>query len=135
MTTLSGIITYIGFLNIFLNPIKANDSRRELFFSNKTFHLSSVSPIFYSLLEIWYKSSADIKTLVDSYPEDNYLQTVSFKCPRNSRMGQMMFGQTVAHVINHSTYHRGQLVTLLRQTGFINLPFIDMATYFQLNKN
>ncbi|WP_212003328.1 DinB family protein [Chitinophaga sp. HK235] len=87
------------------------------------------------LLEIWNKSSADIKTLVGSYPEDNYLQTVTFKYPRNGRIGQMVFWQTVAHAINHSTYHRGQLVTLLRQTGFINLSSIDMATYFQLNKN
>lgn len=28
------------------------------------------------------------------------------------------FWQTFSHIINHSTYHRGQLVTLLRQAGF-----------------
>lgn len=87
------------------------------------------------LLEIWNKSSVDIKALVDNYPESNYVETVSFKYPGNSRTGQMAFWQTVAHAINHSKYHRGQLVTLLRQTGFINLSSNDMATYFQLNKN
>ncbi|AEW01108.1 damage-inducible protein DinB [Niastella koreensis] len=86
------------------------------------------------LLEIWNKSSADIKIIVDSYPESNYLQTVSFKYPKSSRTGQMAFWQTVAHAINHSTYHRGQLVTLLRQAGFFNLSSIDMATFFQLNQ-
>ena len=84
------------------------------------------------LIEIWNKSSAGIKTIVNSYSEENYLHTVSFKYPKGGRTGQMAFWQTVAHAINHSTYHRGQLVTLLRQAGFINLSSIDMATYFQL---
>jgi uncharacterized damage-inducible protein DinB len=86
------------------------------------------------LIEIWKKSSVDIKTFVEGCPEENYLQPVNFKYPRDGRIGNMAFWQTVAHAINHSTYHRGQLVTLLRQAAFINLSSIDMATYFQLNK-
>lgn len=86
------------------------------------------------LLEIWNKSSADISTLVNNFPEGNYSQSVTFKYPRTGRIGQMPFWETVAHVINHSTYHRGQLVTLLRQAGYVNLSSIDMATYFQMNK-
>lgn len=84
------------------------------------------------LLTTWEKSSADLKTYIESYPENDYLRPVSFKYPRDGRVGQMAFWQTAAHVINHSTYHRGQLVTLLRQAGFVNLSSIDMATYFQL---
>ena len=86
------------------------------------------------LIKIWNKSSADLKTVVNGFPEENYSQTISFKYPGNGRIGQMSFWQTVVHVINHSTYHRGQLVTLLRQTGFVNLSSLDMANYFQLNK-
>lgn len=85
------------------------------------------------LIEIWNKSSADISALVNSFPEENYSQSVIFKYPRTGHIGQMPFWETVAHVINHSTYHRGQLVTLLRQAGYINLSSIDMATYFQMN--
>ena len=85
------------------------------------------------LIEIWNKSSADIKTIVNGFSEEKYSQAISFKYPRDGRTGQMPFWQTVAHVINHSTYHRGQLVTLLRQAGFLNLSSLDMATYFQLN--
>jgi uncharacterized damage-inducible protein DinB len=86
------------------------------------------------LIEIWNKSSADIKTIVNGFPEENYSQAISFKYPGNGRTGQMPFWQTVAHVINHTTYHRGQLITLLRQAGFLNLSSLDMATYFQLNR-
>ncbi|WP_408612388.1 DinB family protein [Chryseobacterium fluminis] len=34
------------------------------------------------------------------------------------------------HFVNHATYHRGQLVTLLRQTGFTDFSNTDLATYF-----
>jgi uncharacterized damage-inducible protein DinB len=85
------------------------------------------------LIEIWKRSSAGITAFVEGCAEDVYLQPVYFKYPRGGRTGNMAFWQTVAHVVNHSTYHRGQLVTLLRQAGFVNLSSIDMATYFQLN--
>lgn len=86
------------------------------------------------LIEIWKESSAAIKAFVEECPANKYSESVSFKYPRSGRTGQMEFWQTAAHVINHSTYHRGQLVTLLRQAGFINLSSVDMATYFQLNQ-
>lgn len=84
------------------------------------------------LIEIWNRLSANFSTCVENYPVVNYLQAVSFKYPRGGGTGQMAFWQTVVHAINHSTYHRGQLVTLLRQAGFINMSSLDMATYFQL---
>jgi uncharacterized damage-inducible protein DinB len=84
------------------------------------------------LIGIWTRSSADFSTCVENYPEANYLQAVRFKYPKGGGTGQMEFWQTVVHAINHSTYHRGQLVTLLRQAGFIKLSSLDMATYFQL---
>lgn len=84
------------------------------------------------LIEIWISILANFTTCIESYPVENYLQAVSFKYPKDGRIGQMPFWQTVVHAINHSTYHRGQLVTLLRQTGFSNFSSLDMATYFQL---
>lgn len=86
------------------------------------------------LIAIWDRSSANIRAFVNSCPEAGYLHPVSFSYPGNGRTGEMPLWQTVAHVINHSTYHRGQLVTLLRQAGFTNLSSLDMATYFQLNE-
>ena len=85
------------------------------------------------LIDIWNKASTDLKTIVNGFPEEEYSRNIGFKYPRDGRIGQMPFWQTVVHVINHSTYHRGQLVTLLRQAGFFNLSSLDMATYFQLN--
>jgi len=42
---------------------------------------------------------------------------------------QMAFWQTIVHFVNHGTYHRGQLVTLLRQAGYDLLSSTDFAAF------
>lgn len=37
--------------------------------------------------------------------------------------------QMIMHVINHSTYHRGQLITILRQLGVEKLPPTDFILW------
>ena len=43
----------------------------------------------------------------------------------------MPYYELIAHVFNHSTYHRGQLVTMLRQVGFDKVESTDMLAYFR----
>lgn len=85
------------------------------------------------LVEIWGKASAGMKEFIEKYPEENYLQQVTFRYPRGGE-GQMEFWQTFSHIINHSTYHRGQLVTLLRQVGFTKFSSIDLATFYIVSR-
>lgn len=84
------------------------------------------------LIALWKKASVDLKAFIENFPEENYLQPVTFIYP-DGRKGQMIFWQTFLHFINHATFHRGQLVTLLRQTGFVNFSNTDLATYFIKN--
>jgi uncharacterized damage-inducible protein DinB len=37
--------------------------------------------------------------------------------------------ESIHHCMNHSTYHRGQMVTLLRQLGVATVPSTDFITY------
>jgi uncharacterized damage-inducible protein DinB len=83
------------------------------------------------LIEIWKEASAGLKNFIEKYPEENYLQQVTFKKP-NGEEGQMEFSQTFPHMINHSTFHRGQLVTILRQAGFTKLSSTDLFTYYRV---
>jgi uncharacterized damage-inducible protein DinB len=39
--------------------------------------------------------------------------------------------EILMHVCNHTTYHRGQLVTMLRNAGVTTIPSTDMITYFR----
>ena len=85
------------------------------------------------LLTIWEQASADLKTFIDAYPEENYLDPVRVKKP-NGEIIQMEFRYTLPHMINHATYHRGQLVTLLRQAGFAQFVNTDLFTYYALQQ-
>jgi uncharacterized damage-inducible protein DinB len=38
----------------------------------------------------------------------------------------------IHHVMNHSTYHRGQLVTMGRELGFMDPPKTDFMQYISL---
>lgn len=74
------------------------------------------------------------KSMIENYPEENYGQIISFKV--RSEEWKMEFVKTVLHHNNHATYHRGQLVTMLRQAGFTNFSNTDLATYLvKLNNN
>lgn len=42
--------------------------------------------------------------------------------------------QLLLHVFNHSTYHRGQLITMMHQLGFKEVPATDFFLWLKLKK-
>lgn len=42
--------------------------------------------------------------------------------------------QLLLHVFNHSTYHRGQLITMLHQLGYPTVPSTDFFLWLKLKK-
>jgi uncharacterized damage-inducible protein DinB len=40
----------------------------------------------------------------------------------------------IQHVVNHSTFHRGQIITLLRTAGITELPTTDFIAFVRENK-
>jgi uncharacterized damage-inducible protein DinB/GNAT superfamily N-acetyltransferase len=49
--------------------------------------------------------------------------------PREARNTERTLADTIRHLLNHSAYHRGQVVTLLRQAGFAapKTDFLDFS--------
>lgn len=54
----------------------------------------------------------------------------------NDSLGQIynmpVFGM-IQHCMNHSTYHRGQIITMLRTLGAKKMVSTDLITYLRLN--
>ncbi len=48
---------------------------------------------------------------------------------RNKEQIKMPVYQMLQHVFNHATYHRGQLVTMLRQLGYTDIPATDFSAF------
>ncbi len=82
------------------------------------------------LIEIWKKSSADLKTRMETFDENHLQDTLRIR-RLNGEYNESAYFASFAHVFNHSTFHRGQIVTLLRQAGFTDVTSTDMLGYFR----
>jgi len=77
----------------------------------------------------WKMASAGLKFFVENFDETKMEKRLHFKRV-NGTAYEMPYYQVFSHVFNHSSYHRGQLVTLLRQVGFTGLSSTDITVFF-----
>ncbi len=80
-------------------------------------------------IALWKKTSEGLKSFVADFDENNLHLNLDFK-RLNGDAYSMPYYQLLAHVFNHSTYHRGQLVTLVRQVGFTEVQATDLLDFY-----
>ena len=85
------------------------------------------------ILNEWEKTSQGLKSFVENFDESGMQINLSFK-RLNGEAYDMPHYQVFAHVFNHGSYHRGQIVTMLRQVGFEAVSSTDLLGFFR-NKN
>lgn len=85
-------------------------------------------------IDIWKKTSGGLKSFIENFDESGLEDSISFRL-RDGRSMDLKYYQLFSHVFNHSTYHRGQIVTMLRQVGYTDLRSVDLSTYFWSLKN
>ena len=54
-----------------------------------------------------------------------------FAFVREKEQYKMQVCNMLLHLFNHNNYHRGQLVTMLRQSGVTKIPSTDFAAYLR----
>ena len=59
----------------------------------------------------WAEVEREQADFVDGLSDESLAQAIPF------RSGQVQLRQLIQHVVNHSTYHRGQVTLMLRQLG------------------
>ncbi len=70
---------------------------------------------------------------VNAWHEAFYLQATKYN-NLNGKTFETNNADILIHCFNHSTYHRGQIVTCLRQLGVTHIPSTDYIT-FKRNDN
>lgn len=82
------------------------------------------------VIAIWKEYSAKLLQFVTDLPEAELLEKFAFK--NNKGEGFFMeYYRALAHVFNHSTYHRGQIVNYLRQVGFTGVGSTDLMYFYR----
>lgn len=74
------------------------------------------------------QQSLQWKTWADQSTEAAFLHQFSYQNTKKEIHKQHAW-QVLMHVCNHSTYHRGQLVTMMRQLGVTQIPSTDLIVY------
>jgi uncharacterized damage-inducible protein DinB len=92
-------------------------------FPSKEFGNDIAINSFLSCSEEWVKSVAD--------KDESFFEKICIYKNIKQIEFSNSHSEIVMHCMNHSTYHRGQLVTLLRQAGKIDLPSTDMIAFFR----
>lgn len=76
------------------------------------------------------QASQDLKDYVDGLNADDLGRTVSFITGEGASLSNTI-ERIIYHVINHSTYHRGQVITMLKQLGIKEAVSTDLYFYYQ----
>ena len=76
------------------------------------------------------QASQDLKDYVDGLNTDDLGRTVSFITGEGASLSNTV-ERIIYHVINHSTYHRGQVITMLKQLGIKEAVSSDLYFYYQ----
>jgi uncharacterized damage-inducible protein DinB len=84
-------------------------------------------------IALWKKSSEQLKEFIVSFDESKMNDMFSFK-RFNGEENTMKYYEVFAHAFNHATYHRGQVVTMLRQAGFTDIQSTDLLGFYRIKQ-
>ena len=84
-----------------------------------------------SLRAAWVDLEGKVRAFVNELGEAGVSRVFEYKL-MSGAAGSTPFAEMLAHVVNHGSYHRGQVTTLLRQMGVAPPKSTDMITFLRL---
>jgi len=83
------------------------------------------------LIERWDRLRVDIHRYLEALTEERLTAPFEYSNTRGETFNEPLVLQ-IRHVINHSSYHRGQITTMLRQLGKTPPASVDLMTFLRL---
>jgi uncharacterized damage-inducible protein DinB len=84
------------------------------------------------LRSIWEKVGFDTAKWLGTQSDKSLQGTFTMKTLKGDTFTHV-FWQAYQHVVNHSTYHRGQIITMMRQLG-VKPPSTDLIQFYRETK-
>lgn len=78
----------------------------------------------------WADLERDVRAFVAGGGEDGVNRVIEYKL-LNGSAGASPLWQMLQHVVNHASYHRGQVTTMLRQLGAEPGKPMDLIAYYR----
>lgn len=83
-----------------------------------------------SLKAAWTAHETKMRSYLESLGEAGISGVYEYKT-LNGQPGSSAFSQMLQHVVNHGSYHRGQVATLLRQLGAKPAKSMDLVAFYR----
>ena len=87
-------------------------------------------PDVVAIRSAWAELEGKMRTFLDGLGEDGVARVFDYKL-LSQQPGSSQFWQMLQHVVNHASYHRGQVTTMLRQIGAQPGKSMDMIAFYR----
>jgi uncharacterized damage-inducible protein DinB len=91
---------------------------------------SDLFPDVTAVRQAWRDLEGKVRALLDGLDEDGIQRVIEYKLI-NGQPGASVFWQMLQHVVNHASYHRGQVTTMLRQLGATPPKSMDLIAFYR----
>jgi uncharacterized damage-inducible protein DinB len=79
---------------------------------------------------VWTEHEAKMRTYLVGLGEDGINRVIEYQL-LNGTAGTSPVWQMMQHIVNHASYHRGQVTTMLRQLGVAPGKSMDMIAFYR----
>ena len=76
----------------------------------------------------WLELEAQLRAFVATLTDENVNQLIDYRL-LNGTPGRSRLWHMVQHMVNHASYHRGQVTTMLRQLGVAPPKSMDLIAF------
>ena len=83
-----------------------------------------------TLRRAWNEHEGKVRAFVDGLGEDGLSRVIEYQLI-NGQPGASVVWHMVQHVVNHASYHRGQVTTMLRQLGASPPKSMDLIAFYR----
>jgi len=83
-----------------------------------------------ALRAAWVDLETHVRSLIGELGEAGLTRDLDYRL-LNGTPGRSSIAQMLQHVVNHASYHRGQVTTMLRQLGASPAKSMDMIAFFR----
>ena len=78
----------------------------------------------------WADTETRLRALVHNLDDEGTERVIAYRL-FNGQAGQARLWQLVQHLVNHGSFHRGQLATMLRQLGAKPAASMDLVAFYR----
>lgn len=83
-----------------------------------------------ALRAAWAKLDPDFRAFVQGLDAAGLARSLTYPA-FNGQTATLSYAQMLQHVVNHGSYHRGQITTLLRQLGAAAPKSMDLVAFYR----